>query len=201
MFGLAGGVGSGKSTAAAVLGELGCAVIDGDAIGQELLDDPNVARQLRRRWGDRIFGPDGAVDRQALAAIVFQDHDELGRLNAILHPPIRRRMAERIAALASDAGAGAAVLDAAVLFEAGWDELCTHLVFIDAPGRDRRRRVAAQRGWDRRTWARREKSQISLDKKRRRCDYIINNSSSVPCLRERIRELFRNIVPDADHSW
>lgn len=211
VIGLLGGVGAGKSTVAAALGELGCAVIDGDAIGHELLSDPAVIRQLRKRWGDRIFSTDNAtnsvtndatddaVDRKALAAIVFEDPHELDSLNAILHPRIRRRIEERIAAIGSDASIPAAVLDAAVLLEAGWDDLCTHLVFVDAPAPDRCRRTVKHRGWDRKMWQDRENSQISLDNKRNRCDYSVN-SSSVSRLHKRIRELFQSIVIDADRS-
>jgi len=204
VIGLLGGVGAGKSTVAAVLGELGCAVIGGDGIGHQLLTEPDVIRQLRERWGDSIFftnnATNSAVDRKALAAIVFEDHHELDSLSAILHPRIRRRIEERIAAIGPDASIPAAVLDAAVLLEAGWDDLCTHLVFVDAPAPDRCRRTLKHRGWDRKTWQDRENSQISLDNKRDRCDYSIVNSSSVSCLHKRIRELFQSIVLDADCS-
>ena len=200
VIGLLGGVGAGKSTVAAELGELGCAVIGGDAIGHELLTDPEVIRQLRERWGDRIFSTNNTVDRKALAAIVFEDHHELDSLSAILHPRIRRRIEERIAAIGPDASIPAAVLDAAVLLEAGWDDLCTHLVFVDAPAPDRCRRTLKHRGWDRKMWQDRENSQISLDNKRNHCDYSIVNSSSVSRLHKRIRELFQGVVLDADRS-
>jgi dephospho-CoA kinase len=84
-------------------------------------------------------------------------------------------------------------LDAAVLLEAGWDQLCTHLVFVAAPARQRQRRVR-QRGWDARSWRQREKIQIPLDSKIGRCYYTIDNSSSVSHLCEAVRELFHGIV-------
>ena len=114
---------------------------------------------------------------------------ELKALNAILHPPIRRRITEQIGLARSKGGVPAIVVDAAVLFEAGWDDLCTHLVLIGAPEAQRRQRTSS-RGWEEDTWQRRENSQILLDKKALRCDYRVNNSSSVSRLREQIRQLF-----------
>ncbi len=198
MIGLVGGIGAGKTTAAAELARLGCTVIDGDAIGHQLLAEPTVRRRLRERWGEGIFHRDGTVDRSRLGRIVFADARELEALSAILHPLIRRRMAETIDRVQADPAAAAAVADAAVLLEAGWDKLCTHLVFIEADPAARARRATAARGWDAAGWNAREKSQISLDKKRRKCHYAIANSSSVSHLNEQIRGIFREIIRTAE---
>jgi dephospho-CoA kinase len=198
VLGIVGGIGAGKSTAAAELVALGCVRVDGDAIGHELLGDREVLGEIRRRWPAGVVGPDGRVDREALARRVFADPAELEALNAILHPRIRRRMARRIAAARRDPAARGIVVDAAVLLEAGWDDLCTHLVFVSAPEERRLERVSAQRGWGRRTWMQREKSQISLDKKAAKCDYTIDNCSSVSRLREQIRQLFHRICLDVN---
>jgi dephospho-CoA kinase len=90
------------------------------------------------------------------------------------------------------------VLDAAVLFEAGCEDACTHCVFVDAPAAVRKRRVTTRRGWTEREWQRREKAQFSLDRKRARCDYTIENGFSVPRLRQQIRQLFHRIRVDVD---
>ncbi len=198
VIGIVGGIGAGKSTVAQVLGELGCAVIDADAIGHELLDDPDVRRKLRDRWGGDIFHDDGAVNRSALGRIVFADSRELSFLDAILHPRIRRRMERVIADAVAEPDVPAVVLDAAVLFEAGWDDLCTDTVFIDSDEGDRAARVGADRGWDAETWRRRENSQISLDLKRAKCDHLLHNRSGESHLNHRVRELFHRIVRDAD---
>ncbi len=201
VIGIVGGIGSGKSTVTAEFAALGCAVIDADAIGHELLDEADVRDQVRQRWGDRVFGPDGpagSVDRRALGEIVFASESELEALNAMLRPLIRSRLVEGIAA--SQRTAPAVVIDAAVLFEAGWDELCTVVVFVDAPEKLRFQRAASSRGWSQAEWIRREKSQISLDKKRQKCDHTIDNSSSALCLRRQVRGFFSEVVPEADCS-
>jgi len=193
VIGIVGGVGAGKSTVSAELAVLGCRVLDADALGHEMLRDEAVASAIRQRWGGGMFGPDGQVDRGALGGRVFADPAELSALNAIMHPPMRREMERLVEAWRSDAAVPAVVLDAAVLFEAGWDDLCTHLVFVETARRQRVMRTAS-RGWDDATLAVREKMQIPLDKKRSKCDYLIQNSSGVSSLREQVRTLYHRIV-------
>ena len=192
VIGIVGGIGAGKSTAAQAFADLGCALIDADAIGHELLADPDVLRQVRRRWGQAV-GADGRVDRRVLAAVVFADAAELEALNRILHPRIRRELARRIARALADADTQGVVVDAAVLFEAGWDDLCTHRVFVAASDEQRSRRVARQRGWDHAVWQQREKTQISLDTKAAKSDYTVDNRSGASRLRKQIRQLLHQI--------
>jgi len=109
-------------------------------------------------------------------------------------------MAERIAAAQADAAAVAVVVDAAVLFEAGWDDLCECVVFVDAPRAVRLARVAEVRGWDETALSKRERLQIELDKKRQMCDYVIDNHVSDSRLSETIRQLLDRIVSARDSS-
>lgn len=194
MIGLLGGVGSGKSTVAAELASLGCAVIDADKIGHELLAADAVREQIRRRWGAAVFTPDGQVDRAALGRVVFGQPAELAALNAIVHPLIRRRIIQQVDQFQGRKDCQAVVIDAALLLETDWHELCTHLVFVSAPEPARVHRVRQERGWDRQTWQDREKSQKALDIKASRAEYIIDNSSSVSCLREQVRSVIQRIL-------
>jgi dephospho-CoA kinase len=198
VIGLVGGVAAGKSTVAAEMARLGAAVIDGDGIGHQVLRMPIVRRAVRRRWGAEVFSPDGQVDRAALGKIVFGSPAELAALNGILSPRIRRQIQRQIAAAKKSSAVTAIVLDAAILFEAGWDDLCSTVVFVRAPASGRARRAAAAKGWDRASWRRREIAQISLDMKRLKSDHIVDNSSGVPRLRDQVRRLFLGIVHAAD---
>ena len=198
VIGIVGGIGAGKSSVAAEFVRLGCTLVDGDAIGHALLSEADIRRQLLRRWGRGILNAGGSVNREALGHMVFEDSAGLAELNRIMHPCIRRRMTEQIRLAQADPDARAIVLDAAVLFEAHWEDLCTHTIFVSAPDSERLRRAQEARGWDEKRVLAREKSQISLDKKGRRCDYTIDNSSSVSYLREQVRKLFHEIVHAAD---
>ncbi|MBI5724018.1 MAG: dephospho-CoA kinase [Planctomycetes bacterium] len=194
MIGLAGGVGSGKSTVAAEFGKLGCLVIDADRLGHEFLRRQTVKKRLARAFGASIFASDGSVERGRLAKLVFGHPRALARLDKIMHPAMLGDAKRTISLAGRDKEVSAVVLDAAALFEAGWDDLCSHLVFIQATKGKRLKRVASERGWSGLELQRREKSQISLDKKRRNCCYTICNSSDLSSLRRRVRRLFDTII-------
>jgi len=192
IIGLVGGVGCGKSAAAAQFAALGCAVIDADAIGHDLLTQKNIRRQLDSKWGPRVFRADGSVNRAALAAIVFSDASQLEVLNDIMRDPLGRRIAESIDQAQSDPAIPAIVLDAAILFEAGWDRLCSHTLFVSAPEKLRQLRAAAK-GLSESSWRDREKSQISLDRKADNCYGAIDNSSTVSHLREQVSRFLEDL--------
>ncbi|MDY7010778.1 MAG: dephospho-CoA kinase [Planctomycetota bacterium] len=194
VIGLLGGIGSGKSTVAAELASLGCGCIDADAIGHELLKDPQVRAELEEHWGRGIFDESGNVNRKALAESAFASRQETQALNAIMHPRIRRRMLEQIGAMSDNPEIPAIVIDAALLLETDWHELCNVFIFISTPEDIRSERVKQSRGWDRRTLKRRENLQIPLDIKADKADYVVNNSLSESSLREQIRLVFHRIT-------
>jgi dephospho-CoA kinase len=198
VIGLLGGIGAGKSTVAAELARLGCPVIDADALGHQLLKHPQVKAKLRRLWGEGVFDGAGEVDRQALAEAAFASPRGLARLNAVMHPRIRRAIMERLKGLSRARASRAIVLDAALLLETDWHRFCTHLVFVSASRQVRCRRAARARGWDPTTWRRREKTQKPLDIKAARADHVIDNSSSLRSLRQQVRSVFHRIVRSAE---
>jgi dephospho-CoA kinase len=141
------------------------------------------------------------VDRHALGAIVFADPSARAALEAIVHPRMRTSF---LAAIGRAQRAGApplVVLDAAILLEAGWDDLCDRIVFVDAPRPERLRRVAAARGWSEETLAARERAQWPADQKRRRADWILTNATGSDRLDEEVDRLvcwLRDTAPLAD---
>ncbi len=194
VIGILGGIGSGKSTVAAELAELGCLIVNADVIGHELLGEPEIQAQLRARWGDRIFSKGQVIDRAVLSGIVFSAPDELEALNAILAPGMDRRIGDQIRGALADESIAAVVLDAAILLEARWDKYCNSLIFVSAPESLRQERTQTQRNWDSEQLRTREKSQISLDKKAEKCDYMVDNSSTATYLSEQVRQIFFRIT-------
>lgn len=180
MIGLSGGIASGKSWVAQQLKRLGAAVIDGDEIGHQVLEDPAVKRLARARWGERIFDSGGEIRRGELARIVFSDSDpqraELAYLESITHPRIRARIQEQLTALIPTVPA--VVLDAAVMEKAGWDLHCDAMVFVEATPAVRKQRALA-RGWTAQQWVDREAAQTDLETKRQRADFIVYNSGGL----------------------
>lgn len=181
VLGLVGGVGSGKShVAAGLAAQRNVAVIAADPIGHEVLRRPAVKAQLRQRWGDMVFTPDGEIDRARVGQLVFGDdpaaRDRRQQLEALTHPEITREVRRRIAEHQAQPRLEAIVLDAALLLEAGWRELCDHVIFIDSPLADRQQRVASSRGWSADELARREASQWPLERKRSASDAVVQNT-------------------------
>jgi len=195
VIGIVGGIGSGKSTVADLMGQKGCAVIDADRIGHELLKLPDVREALAETWGPGILDAQGRVDRAGLGRIAFGSADELVKLNAIMHPRIAAEISRRIEHLRAEQGVRAIILDAAVLLEGGWDRFCDEIVLVRSPQDVRDKRVTESRRWTSRERRQREKMQISIDTKAGSCSYEVDNSSSLAHLDKRVDELLKRIAP------
>ena len=123
------------------------------------------------------------ISRPKLAAIVFGDDPESqsarNDLEAIVHPFIRRSLEDLIQKHRSRIDCEGILVDAAILLEAGWDDLCDHVVFVDVPEADRLPRVTSTRNWTRSDFLDRQSSQWPLKRKQDRSDTIIDNSESL----------------------
>lgn len=198
VVGLVGGIGSGKSAVARwVAAHHPVVVVDADALGHAALADAAVREELRRAFGPDIFDADGQVRRAALAARVFgesADQQSARRtLEAIIHPHIKAEFA-RVLATVDPQRTCAVLLDAAVLLEAGWRDVCLAVVFVDAPESARRQRVAERSGWSGEELARREASQWPLDRKRAASDYVLVNDRSLETAGQRLWEFLQSVA-------
>jgi dephospho-CoA kinase len=186
---LVGGVGSGKSAAAAEFARRGAVVIDGDALGHQTLRLPAARDAVAARFGPGVLDGEGQIDRRKLGAVVFAEPQRRKELEEIVHPHILTRIEEAIA-LARRDGAPAVVLDAAVLLEAGWKRAVNKLVFVEAPDDVRLNRVKS-RGWSEDEWRRREAAQMPLTQKREKADHVLDNSSDQQHLGRQVADLMR----------
>jgi len=179
---------------ASLFAELGCRVINSDAMVHEAYAQDAVKRVLQRWWGAAVFNACGQVDRRAVAKRVFADPAQRRRLEKLLHPLIDRRRRRLMKAAAAEAAIVAFVWDAPLLYETGLNRLCKAMVFVDAPRQERLRRVAQERGWNVRELDRREKSQLPLDKKREISDYVLCNTADADYARSQVREILSRIL-------
>ncbi len=145
-IGLTGGIGSGKSTVAALLAEHGAAVIDADAISRATTAPSGAALPaIAREFGPQLIGPDGALDRAAMRELVFRDDGARQRLEAIVHPLVSAET-DRQAALALAAGHSVLVFDVPLLVESGarWRERVDRVVVVDCEPETQIARVMAR---------------------------------------------------------
>lgn len=180
IIGLAGGIGSGKSTVARAFARLGFVVIDSDAEARAALDRPDVRATLAGWWGPQVLNADGSVNRAEVARRAFADERERLRLEGLIHPLVRKSHAQAVE-LARQAPGGPApgvVMDTPLLFEAGLDRECDAVVFIEASRSTRFERVRRSRAWDQAEFDRREASQWPLEKKRAGCRFTILNDDA-----------------------
>lgn len=194
IIGLAGGIGSGKSMVARILGSLGAAVIESDDLAHQELLDPEVIRTLRGWWGDSILGAGGEVQRGKLAARVFSDPEARARLEALLHPRVARRRELLLQAFQADPSACAVVLDSPLLFETGLNERCDVVLFVEAEPAVRAERVGRARGWSAEELHRRENLQAPLDKKLSGADHTVVNNSDEDDLRLQVVRWFNRLL-------
>ncbi len=196
ILGLIGGVASGKSTVAEMFRKLGAGVLDADRAGHEALQLPHVRAAIGGRWGQDVLGADGEIDRKSLAKIVFAPPPdgprELAELERITHPEIRKRLKSDVEKLAN-AGVSVAILDAPVMLKAGWDRFCGSLAFVDAPA-DQRLQRALARGWTAEEFKRREASQESVEEKRRRADFVLDNSRDVSYIQSQVERCWQLLL-------
>ncbi|MCE5267733.1 MAG: dephospho-CoA kinase [Planctomycetaceae bacterium] len=194
IIGILGGVASGKSAVAQQFARLGAGVLDADRAGHEALRMPHVEAAARQRWGAEAFGADGRIDRGRLGRIVFgQEAEEERRyLEQLTHPEITRLLREQAEQMAA-AGTSVAILDAPLLLEAGWGDLCEKTVFVDSPAGVRLERALA-RGWTKEEFAAREAAQESLQRKRQRADAIIDNSGSLQRTQAQIEQFWASLI-------
>ena len=183
VIGIVGGIGSGKSSVAQALTHyFRCCRLDADTAGHRALECGQVKESIRNEFGDSVFQNQGEIRRAALAALVFGDEpdriDARRRLEAIVHPVIRETLEQQLANARLSGEFDIVLLDAALLFEAGWNTMCDGIVFLDVP-RDLRLARVSLRGWTERELASREASQLDLEEKRRLADLVIDNSQEL----------------------
>ncbi len=194
IIGIAGGIGSGKSTVARLFGEMGCCGINSDEMVHAAYKDTRVKQTLKKWWGNLIFDPNGEVDRAAVWRKVGDRPDDLRRLEQLLHPMVNEARERLMKAHGGDPKCVAFVWDTPLLFETGLNNHCDAVVFVDTPLEMREQRVRDTRGWSPEQLARRENLQMPLDNKRQISDHVVVNTADEDYARGQVREVLSRIL-------
>ncbi|HVY48749.1 MAG TPA: dephospho-CoA kinase [Minicystis sp.] len=193
LFGLTGGIASGKSTVAARLRELGVPVIDADQLAREVVAPGSEGlAAVVAAFGEGVLAEDGALDRKALAAVAFADPARRRQLNAILHPRIAALTMQRSAALAAR-GEPVACYEAALLVENGLADAFRPLVVVAVPEDVQVARAMARDGSTEADARARIAAQLPLADKVNVADHVIDNAGSIEATRRRTDDVLRAI--------
>jgi dephospho-CoA kinase len=188
--GLTGGIGAGKSAVAAIFARLGAFIIDTDSLGREVVAPGSAAlSEIAVLWPSAV--KDGTLDRSALAEIVFRQPAELERLNALLHPRIRKLAADR----ESCAKPGQPIVHVVpLLFETGYDRFVDKSVLVAAPLEERIARIVERDAMSGNEARARVAAQIAPEAARTRADYVIENDGTLEQLEARTRAVYEALA-------
>ena len=195
IVGLTGGIGSGKSTVARLLGERGAEIVDVDAVGRAVIAPGGRAEAaVQAEFGEGVVAADGSIDRRALARVVFEHPEGLARLEAISHPAINLALTEAVAAFADDA---IVVYDMAILVESNLGRAdpahrYSHVVVVEAPLELRIGR-AVERGMSEADVRARAANQATDEQRRAVADLVVRNDGDLVALQAGVDEAWQAI--------
>jgi dephospho-CoA kinase len=195
VIGLTGGIASGKSMVSAYLKELGALIIDADVIARELVYPQSPAwQEIVRHFGRKIVYEDGSLKRKELGELIFRCPEERKRLNEIMHPRIKEKIAEQIELYRSRGKFPLLVVDAPLLIEAGLTGLVDEVWLVDLPEKLQLERLRKRDKLTQEEAQKRIASQLSLAEKKKYARRIIDNSGEITETKEKIRFLWKQVV-------
>lgn len=188
LIGLTGGVATGKSTVLKEFGSLGARIFDCDRIAREVVEPGQPAlRRIREKFGGEVLQKDRSLNRPALAEIVFHDTAKRKALEDIVHPEVMKVLKKKIGGVRS----GLVVADIPLLFEAGWDRFVNQKVVVWSTASQQVDRLTRQRRLSKEDALALIRSQWPTEEKKRRADFVIDNSGSRARARSQVRQLVR----------
>ncbi|MGB2757259.1 MAG: dephospho-CoA kinase [Acidimicrobiia bacterium] len=191
LVGLTGGIGSGKSTVAAILSDLGAHILDADAIARALLAPGGaMVEPVVAAFGDEIQAAPGAIDRSKLSEIIFADDEQRTRLNELMHPAVGK---ETMAQLESADPESIVIVDVPLLVETNQETRYEHIIVVEAPIEVRLTRLV-ERGMTREDAIARIAVQASDEERRAVATWLIKNDGHLDHLRKHITVVWNELV-------
>ena len=199
--GLTGGIASGKSTVSGFLADAGARIIDADKIARIVVEPGAPAYDdILSFFGSAILQPDGQIDRERLGDIIFNDPDKKRRLNAIVHPRVFEQSAQRIAEIAAQDPDAVVIMDIPLLLEAGMERDLAEVIVVYVPEPLQLERLMKRDGIGKKAAMARIRSQMHIEKKRKRATIVIDNSGSRKDTQRAAQEVFARLERNAARS-
>jgi dephospho-CoA kinase len=208
--GLTGGIASGKSVVGEMFVALGAHLVQADRLAHQVMDPGEpVYNQVVRHFGREILNPDGSINRPKLAELAFgapdlpedQRGSRVAELNRIVHPAVIRSQEEWMQAVGAQDRNAVAIVEAALILEAGMDKRFDRLIVVTCAPEQRAARFAARQKMDlesaNKEVQRRMAVQLSDEKKVKAADYVIDNSGSLATTHEQVTEIWKKLQAEA----
>jgi dephospho-CoA kinase len=198
-IGLTGGIGSGKSTVAQILGELGAPILDADKVAHTTYA-PGASSYdaVIAAFGNDVVAPDKTIDRKKLGAIVFGNPERLNKLTSIVWPATREAIRRSVAELRASGAKLPIVVEAAILIEANWQPLFDEIWLVRAPREAVVARVESQRGLKPSETEARIRAQLSDEERAKHATLVIENNGSIEELRDLLKTLWAEALKRND---
>lgn len=188
-IGVTGGIGSGKSLVCSLFARLGVPVLSADQLAKELMvQDGELKMAIAKLLGASAYEPDGSLSREYIASKIFSNKSLQKKINSLVHPRVEERLDREIARLERQ-GKRMAIVEAALIYEAGYDKRLDIVVVVDANEGERVRRVAYRDSVPEEEVRKRVQSQWSPSRKVQKADYVICNDGSFEELEANVRFL------------
>ena len=201
VIGVTGGIGTGKSTVAAMFKRLGAVVLDADVMAHRVMEPRRVAwRQIVKTFGEHLLNEDQTINRQALARRVFTDAKSRRRLEAIVHPRVMRQMWQQVRRLHRAGRVKAVVLDVPLLVEVGAHHRVDALVVVSVSRKRQRERLKKRHGWSDEEISARMGAQWGVSAKVALADHVVDNANGVDATRTQVKRIWNQLVGPVSRS-
>ena len=193
--GLTGGIGSGKSTASKFFEKLGAFILDADKEAKNLLEKNEIVQhEVISEFGTDIINTTGKVDKNKLARVAFQDVDHQRRLNSVVHPYIYDLIDKTFDKVLSDGKYAVFIIDAAMIYESGYDIHLDYIIVITAQLKNRMERALARKTLTREEILKRIEFQWPEEEKVGMADFVIHNDGTEKELNDNIKSIIKKLI-------
>ena len=194
-IGLTGGIGSGKSTVAQILGEFGAPILDADKVAHTTYAPGGPAYDaVIAAFGAQVLAADRTIDRKKLGAVVFGNSEQLNKLTSIVWPATFESIRSNVAELRTGGAKLPIVVEAAILIEANWQPLFDEIWLVRAPREQVVTRIEIQRGLKPSETETRIRAQLSDEERAKHATLVIENNGSIEELRDLLKTVWRDAL-------
>lgn len=195
VYGLTGGIATGKSTVAKMFQELGASIIDADQISRQVVEPDQLgAKRIKEYFGAELFTADGWLKRDKLAKIIFQNPQAREQLNRLLHPLIMKEMQRHTEETLKQKSDAVIIWDIPLLYEENLTDFVQKVIVIYVPEEVQRKRLQLRNNLNQEEVESRIQSQLPIEEKKRLADYVIDNSGTVQQTKRQVVALWNYLT-------